>query len=53
MEITNSLGTIEPRYDADSGQFMGNWKARGSPGICYTVEVTTEDDSATAYFKTK
>ena len=53
VEITNSLGTIEPRYDADSGQFMGNWKARGSPGICYTVEVTTEDDSATAYFKTK
>jgi hypothetical protein len=53
VETTNSLGTIEPRYDANGGQFIGNWKARSPPGICYTVEVTTEDDSATAYFKSK
>jgi hypothetical protein len=52
IETTNSRGTIEPRYDTDAGQFIGNWRTpSGQAGNCYTVEVSTADDSIAAYFR--
>lgn len=52
IETTNTAGTIEPRYDIDSGQFIGNWHTpSGEAGNCYTAKVSTADYTITAYFK--
>lgn len=42
------------RYDADSGQFIHNWRTPMTKNACYEVTLTTQDESVlTAKFRTK
>ncbi len=43
-ELAAAGGTLL-RYDADSGQFIYNWKTPKAPGKCYKVTLTTQDGS--------
>jgi hypothetical protein len=53
IEVTTTGGT-SLRYDAIGGQFIQNWQTPRTPGACYKVVMTTQDDSyLTAFFKLK
>ncbi|HET9522283.1 MAG TPA: PxKF domain-containing protein, partial [Candidatus Limnocylindrales bacterium] len=53
IEVT-ATGSTSLRYDAAAGQFIYNWQTPKLPGRCYTVTLTTLDDSAlSALFKLK
>jgi hypothetical protein len=53
IEMLSSGATVL-RYDSTAGQFIQNWKTPTGAGLCYSVTVTTADDSSiTALFKTK
>lgn len=53
IEATTTGGT-SLRYDASAGQFIQNWKTPAKAGFCYTVTMTTIDDSTiSAKFKLK
>lgn len=53
VEIVSTGGT-SLRYDATAGQFIQNWKTPLATGSCYSVRMTTLDDSSiTAFFKLK
>jgi hypothetical protein len=40
-----ATGNTTLRYDTTGGQFIFNWKSPKSPGTCYRVTMTTQDDS--------
>jgi hypothetical protein len=40
-----ATGNTALRYDTTGGQFIFNWKSPKSPGTCYRVTMTTQDDS--------
>lgn len=44
IDVTTTGGT-NLRYDATGGQFIQNWQTPKKPGTCYTVTMTTQDDS--------
>jgi hypothetical protein len=44
IEVTSTGGT-SLRYDTTGGQFIQNWQTPKKPGTCYTVTMTTQDDS--------
>jgi hypothetical protein len=49
-----ATGRTSLRYDPIAGQFVYNWQTPKTPGSCYSVTMTTLDDSTlTAYFKLK
>ena len=51
LVYTNATGV---RYDTTGGQFIQNWKTPSKAGTCYTVTMTTIDDSTiSANFKLK
>jgi hypothetical protein len=53
VEVLATGGT-SLRYDSTSGQFIFNWQTPKLPGKCYSVTLTTQDDSSiTALFKLK
>lgn len=45
IELTTT-GSTSLRYDTAAGQFIQNWKTPATPGACYTVSMTTIDDSS-------
>lgn len=53
IELTTT-GKTALRYDMTEGQFLQNWQTPKSPGLCYTVIMTTQDGSSiSALFKLK
>ena len=55
VEPAPTTGGTSLRYDATAGYFIQNWKVPKTPGQCYMVRMTTEQDglSLTARFKVK
>ncbi len=41
-EISTS-GSTSLRYDATAGEFIQNWKAPKTPGVCYAAQMTAAD----------
>ncbi|MFE5670083.1 PxKF domain-containing protein [Agromyces sp. NPDC056523] len=53
IEVTSTGGT-QLRYDSTAGQYIQNWATPKSPGTCWRVTMTAQDDSyLVAYFKLK
>lgn len=53
IEVTTTGGT-SLRYDTVGGQFIQNWQTPKTPGVCYRVTMTTQDNSSlVAFFRLK